>query len=1032
MNEDERLSKVAAGRSKFLKLRELRRNSKDSNSTVQSNPNITAANINNEEDVLCKVIRLLNSVSLQHSQELQDFLHEKDKLIKSLQNSILNKHFDNEYLVINSNYESKLNELNQFQSTKQEYLIDRKNEILNNLKSLDSQIKQQESIQLRLNSQLAHSTTENQVLNDQLSELIANNQIASELINEQKLLQQSLENQKIEAIAQENHTSYNATADDLAEKQPLEVPGSGELSTDNKEQIPQEDLVLNNFQEQINKLKIEKDHIVSDIQMLNESKDALTCKITELNLEKDIVTTHIDELLGSKESLTAEVEELTKIMGTLSNDVKEFSIDKESLAGEIRDLEVDKNGIVNDIAELTNLMNEKRAHVQELNTDTKELTSEKNVLIRDLQELSKELNALSERKHSLNKMLVTIASSVKFIKLPSIKQKIALDCREMPTIPIIPSNIQHNQPPVELNGLSRIKELRLLLSNVLDTNKPSSPLHSPVKSLLETTSMDRLDIESSIHMNKSMINELQIQHDLIITEYSALQDEYSSLAEQVNRLNAINSDMRGNINQLNNNYDDMVNEEQDLQANINDMEQEIQQLNAINNANSADYKVLQRIKNDLEMDIKNYNKGNSDLQEINKKLEEEYNDLLANKTEFTRLLQEELDDFKTLLSEYGPYGVELNDNADFFTIQEQCNTLLDVLNKQVDELRHSLHAASAEIVSNENELKEAQQELKAIDEVMRVDVTELQNKIKESNRIKTEIKSHKNKLEQLAVYKQDVETKNNEMQVEYMELIENYKNSKNKLNDVGNVLNFNTSATDLEESVEISNLGSLEDSDEANIITIVKEILVLVMNENDIYMTNECNEEVLEYLKNKQDNLERLMVVLNDIVNKNNEKSPQGVQWNNVEHHVASLENLLNEQLLENSRYKVELNKMQEITENVDLNEYMALKQEHGYYEELKNKYNELLIENKEYQLKIAGKRQLDVYKKPYMRELYYRKDLQYQKQYLKREYQILSKKWELVEHMLPIEDHYKRLNKFKSVVWLIIGIYRLQQRRFQ
>ena len=241
--------------------------------------------------------------------------------------------------------------------------------------------------------------------------------------------------------------------------------------------------------------------------------------------------------------------------------------------------------------------------------------------------------------------------------------------------------------------------------------------------------------------------------------------------------------------------------------------------------------------------------------------------------------------------------------------------------------------------------------------------------------IETDISSLVYQINELQVTKDnhtqvidDLSSKLNELQQYEVEL-------KEKQNEYTILVQQLTRAIDEQQIEYMEHYGQLKSTESRGDVL---ELLQLIMEEDLI---------VQSQLPNCQDYLQEKRELLGQVIEKM-EKTDQ-------------LEQVLNQTLLENKKMSIAIQKMDDLEDTI-------VKQQ--------DKYKELIIR--------MGKG--DAYRKPYLKELYFRKDLQFQKHYLKRQVMMMTRQLEI----MGVQQEHRIINKFKSCVYVVIGIRRLQQKR--
>eukprot|EP00834_Sanchytrium_tribonematis_P004697 NODE_245_length_11874_cov_0.539546.p1 type:complete len:1365 gc:universal NODE_245_length_11874_cov_0.539546:8930-4836(-) len=307
------------------------------------------------------------------------------------------------------------------------------------------------------------------------------------------------------------------------------------------------------------------------------------------------------------------------------------------------------------------------------------------------------------------------------------------------------------------------------------------------------------------------------------------------------------------------------------------------------------------------------------------------------------------------------------------------------------------------------------------------------------------------------------------------------------------VVNLEQDREELEEEPTMTEAPSLDNLKEftSDSISIIRNIISTVVKEDEIYMNNldsillqedpnilQRLDEIKGCLVNKNQQLSEFMEKLEQVKTPISSKesldpqSPEQAQKTyDLDKHVKSLENVISQQMLEISQHKVHIQTLQsrlddffdaeqtitilekekrEISEvliefknhqDAIINENSLIKLEKLKLEQELRHYHQLKDQNRDYERQIAillkkvnmnDLSKSTKYKSQYLKELYFRKDLQYQKQYLQREYQILLKKWGLVQHHLPLSPYPIRLNKFRMAAWMLIAIHRMKMKRIE
>ena len=867
-------------------------------------------------------------------------------------------------------------------------------------------------------------------------------------------------NQEIDLLKTTLQQQEELTNDEIADLQQQLDLKTSQTNSHNQEPFQEpfkSPVAAENIQNEIliNSSKLEEAQ--SQLAQLQLNMQDVQSQYDTINTNYNLKLNELNEFQAKKQ------QDLLKVKNQIITDLKQLQI-------EVKNKQDEKNALLkqeqaHDLEQLDNLKNE----ISNLQTELSRLEINKIELAQEVQEIS----LLFPDKVKLS---ATLHYFQFFINSPffnsSIKMPLELPESQMPTIPVVPQDelnsryssiynlsnfsAQHQPLPV----LSKIKHLRSLLAS--NTTQAYQTINNS-PSILESLVLERLEVEDAISNNQELRLKLDNENNQLSLSLEQLQTNNKVLTSKIVDLEDLVHSQRQELHELESYFAVKSDEKMSLEIQITRTSEEIQQLVVENEGLANDHDLHAKIKMDLsrhiqisnaeieEMQIASTDKHDqvhaikADLDEINKEIDQ----LLADKNEFEVEIENEILKFSLLLNKYT--DKEITD------VKQQSIEILDELTNLREDLIEKFEDLSNNIKHYEVEKNALINKQEQLDVINRQESESYNNKILEIDELKGQIENEDFKFKSLSKYKNELATKNNELQVSYMELLEDFKKTKKQHLDLNEIINYQeTQEQSLMSSMSFENIpdiiNNIDNRDNGttnsfkDMISIIKEILILVMNEDDIYSKQyEQDEVVMTYLNQKQSDLQRLLGVLEDLTSKLENQSPVSakspestatatLKWNHVEHHVTSLENLLNEQLLENSKFKVENSKLHEIVDNVDIEDYRALLDKKEEYIAASNKYKDLVRENREYQLKIASlmkNKNSDAYKRPYMRELYFRKDLQYQKQYLKREYQILTKKLELIAPHFPLEENGGKLNKFKSVVWLLIGVHRLRTKRF-
>ena len=607
----------------------------------------------------------------------------------------------------------------------------------------------------------------------------------------------------------------------------------------------------------------------------------------------------------------------------------------------------------------------------QISDELKQLKSE----VQLKQELKTHLEATESKTNYIS--LLTLLVLVRHIPPHPFSLKQPLAAKTVQQAPPIPNAI----PTAIPNGVYILKAIQTTLKSL---NTPTAAVQQP-PSDLHVSVLKRHELESAISTNTTLIYQLQQQHLALTTNTSHLQTTLDQ--QQVD-------------------YDALLVIKEESTQQIERIQMELQQMQQLIQENDV-----------LRMDL-----------EMNTKINHDLKAHIAQTTQENTALQVELDALVKMQHELDTQQslyVGVSDALQH--LHGQCVSLLQQSGHQVE--------MSASITSLLKQLLQIQHEMHDTYDTIHPDLEWVQEQVKEkSSELQQQHEDHTalvgkvadlkqtydvliEKQAQLQEYISDIRENNDVLEVEFMALLEVYKQRQMQQTDVTHILDHvQTTAMTYDHLMEA--------------MQVVKEILGLVMKEDALYLTeitdSDSNYEMRAYLEDKQQKLGELVNTFQQISSRyfdSTPTTPPHVNWEDVQTHVERLERLLNEQMMENGKYKIELNKLQQ----VDLK-----------YAGIVDAYQEMQGENKEYLIKITTlQKRESSYKQAYLRELYYRKDLQYQKQYLTREYLILSKKWELVKGYYEADVGYitqqnEGIHRFKSVCWLLIALGRLKQKRFE